>query len=128
MTNKLLSSDKIPQALIVRQAPLSNFDDYLKVILKGIICPKHGCGECVWCKKIDANKYYDLLVFNGKQMKKQEVVDLINRYNRAGLESCNIRVYVIKDIEYASKSIVNSLLKNTLNLCRFNGGSIKELI
>ncbi len=111
MTNKLFSSNKIPQALIVRQAPLSNFEDYLKIILKGIICPKHGCGECVWCKKIDANKYYDLLVFNGKEMKKQEVVDLINRYTRAGLESCNIRVYVIKDIEYASKSIINSLLK-----------------
>ena len=111
MKNKLFSSDKIPQALIVRQAPLSNFDACLKDILKGIICPKHGCGECVWCKKIDESKYYDLLVFEGKQMKKQEVIDLINRYSRAGLESCNIRVYVIKNIEYASKSILNSLLK-----------------
>ncbi len=44
-------------------------------------------------------------------MKKQEVLDLIARYSRAGLESCNIRVYVIKNIEYASKSILNSLLK-----------------
>ncbi len=111
MKNKLFSTDKIPQALIVRQAPLSNFDACLKDILKGIICPKHGCGECVWCKKIDEGKYYDLLVFEGKQMKKQEVIDLINRYSRSGLESCNIRVYVIKNIEYASKSILNSLLK-----------------
>lgn len=111
MKNKLFSSDKIPQALIIRQAPLSNFDACLKDILKGIICPKHGCGECVWCKKIDAGKYYDLLVFEGKQMKKQEVLDLITRFSRSGLESCNIRVYVIKNIEYASKSILNSLLK-----------------
>ncbi|MCQ3914556.1 MAG: hypothetical protein MJ201_01940 [Mycoplasmoidaceae bacterium] len=44
-------------------------------------------------------------------MKKQEVLDLMTRYSRAGLESCNIRVYVIKNIEYASKSILNSLLK-----------------
>ncbi len=44
-------------------------------------------------------------------MKKQEVLDLITRFSRSGLESCNIRVYVIKDIEYASKSILNSLLK-----------------
>lgn len=47
MKNKLFATDKIPQAIIIRQAPLSNFDDCLKDILKGIICPKHGCGECV---------------------------------------------------------------------------------
>lgn len=111
MKNKLFSTDKIPQALIVRQAPLSNFDTCLKEILKGIICPKHGCGECVWCKKIDAGQYFDLLVFEGKEMKKQQVIDLVNRYNKSGIEACNIRVYVIKNIEYASKSILNSLLK-----------------
>ena len=47
MKNKLFLTDKIPQAMIVKQAPLSNFDSYLKEIMKGIICPKHGCGECV---------------------------------------------------------------------------------
>lgn len=111
MKNKLFSTGKIPQALIVRQAPLSNFDDCLKDILKGIICPKHGCGECVWCKKIENNQYFDLFVYEGKQMKKQEVIDLIARCNKSGVEACNIRVYVIKNIEYASKSILNSLLK-----------------
>ena len=111
MKNKLFSTDRIPQAMIVKQAPLSNFDACLKEIMKGIICPKHGCGECVWCKKIDDNQYFDLLVFEGKQMKKQEILDLMSRYSRSGLESCNIRIYVIKNIEYASKSILNSLLK-----------------
>ena len=111
MKNKLFSTDKIPQALIVRQAPLSNFDACLKEILKGIICPKHGCGECVWCKKIDNDQYFDLFIYEGKQMKKQEVIDLINKCNKSGIEACNIRVYVIKNIEYASKSILNSLLK-----------------
>lgn len=111
MKNKLFTTDKIPQALIVRQAPLSNFDAFLKDILKGIICPKHGCGECVWCKKIDQGKYFDLRIFDGKQMKKQDVIDLIDRYSRPGLEACNIQVYVIKNIEYSSKSILNSLLK-----------------
>ncbi|MCQ3915743.1 MAG: hypothetical protein MJ195_03360 [Mycoplasmoidaceae bacterium] len=44
-------------------------------------------------------------------MKKQEVIDLITKCNKSGIEACNIRVYVIKNIEYASKSILNSLLK-----------------
>lgn len=111
MINKLFSSNKIPQAIIVRQAPLSDFDKYLKEIMKGIICPKHGCGFCEWCKKIDENKYFDLYVFDGKEMKKQQVIDLITRCNKSGIELCNIRIYVIKNIEYASKSILNSLLK-----------------
>lgn len=111
MINKLFTTNKIPQAMIIRQAPLSNFDACLKEIMKGIICPKHGCGECVWCKKIDNNQYFDLLIFDGKEVKKQEVLDLMSRYSRAGLESCNIRIYVIKNIEYASKYILNSLLK-----------------
>ena len=42
-------------------------------------------------------------------MKKQDVVDLINRYSRPGLESCNFQFYVIKNIEYASKSILNTV-------------------
>ncbi|MCQ3907494.1 MAG: hypothetical protein MJ219_01775 [Mycoplasmoidaceae bacterium] len=50
-------------------------------------------------------------MFDGKEVKKQEVLDLMSRYSRAGLESCNIRIYVIKNIEYASKYILNSLLK-----------------
>ena len=47
MKNKLFTSNKIPQALIVRQAPLSNFDAFLKDLMKGVVCDKHGCGECV---------------------------------------------------------------------------------
>ena len=111
MKNKLFSTDKIPQALIVRQAPLSNFNVFLKDVMKGIICSKHGCGVCEWCKKIDENKYFDLTIFDGKEVKKQEIVDLISRLSLPGIESCNVRVYVIKNIEYASKSILNSLLK-----------------
>lgn len=111
ITNKPFKTINFNQAIIVRQAPLSNFDSYLKEILKMIICPKHGCNKCEWCKKIDQGKYCDLLVFDGKEMKKQEVVDLIRQYTKAGLESCNKRIYIIKNIEYASKSIVNSLLK-----------------
>lgn len=111
MENRLLNFEHIPQALIVRLAPLSNFDAFIKKILKAIVCPEHGCGKCIWCEKIENNNYFDLRVFNAKEMKKQDVLDLISRYSRPGLETSNIQMYVIKNIEYASKSILNSLLK-----------------
>ncbi|MCQ2748216.1 MAG: hypothetical protein MJ223_03110 [Mycoplasmoidaceae bacterium] len=44
-------------------------------------------------------------------MKKSEAVDLMTRFSLPGIEKCNIRIYVIKNIEYANKSILNSLLK-----------------
>lgn len=111
MKNKLFISNKIPQAIIIRQSPLSDFERFLKDILKGIICPEHGCNKCVWCKKIDTNQYFDLFIYDGKEIKKQDIINLITRCNKSGIESCDIRVYVIKNIEYASKAILNSLLK-----------------
>lgn len=111
MKHKLFDLEKIPQALIVRQAPLSNFDDFLKDFMKFLICDKHGCNECIWCKKINNNQYCDLEVADGKTLKKDYSVSIINKFYNHGIEEKNIRVYVIKNIEFARKEIVNSLLK-----------------
>lgn len=111
MKHKIFEQKTIPQALIVRQAPLSNFDEFLKDYLKFLICDKHGCNQCVWCKKIDANQYLDLEIADGKSLKKDYSTSIINKFYNHGIEEKNVRVYVIKNIEYARKEIVNSLLK-----------------
>lgn len=111
MKHKLFSQNHIPQALIVRLAPLSNFDAFLKDYLKFLICDEHGCNKCEWCKKIDANQYFDLEITDAKSLKKDYSKSIIDRFYNAGKEEKNIRVYVIKNIEFASKKIINSLLK-----------------
>lgn len=111
MASNLFNQKTIPQALIVRQAPLSNFDAFLKKYLKFLICDEHGCNKCIWCKKIDANQYCDLEIADGKTLKKDYSSSIIKRFYNSGIEEKNIRVYVIKNIEYARKEIVNSLLK-----------------
>lgn len=111
MANNLFNQKTIPQTLIVRQAPLSNFDAFLKDYLKFLICDKHGCNQCIWCKKIDANQYCDLEIADGRSLKKDYSTSIIKRFYNSGIEEKNIRVYVIKNIEYARKEIVNSLLK-----------------
>lgn len=111
MKHKIFEQKTIPQALIVRQAPLSNFDAFLKDYLKFLICDKHGCNQCIWCKKIDGGQYLDLEIADGKTLKKDYSTSIINKFYNHGVEEKNIRVYVIKNIEYARKEIVNSLLK-----------------
>jgi len=106
-----LKGNKIPQALIVRQAPLSNINAFLKSFLKALICVNDSCGQCYWCKKIDAGKYFDLEILDGKTLKRAELTNVVERFARSGVEETGIRVYVIKDIEYASNKILNSLLK-----------------
>lgn len=111
MKHKLFELKNIPQALIIRQAPLSNLDDFLKDFLKFLVCDKHGCNQCEWCKKINSNNYFDLEIADGRNLKKDYSISIINKFKDHGREEKNIRVYVIKNIEYASKKIVNSLLK-----------------
>ena len=99
-------------SLIVQVAPFANFDYFLKQCMKSIICPKRGCNTCFWCKKIDNNKYYDLVILDAKTgIKKEEIEKLISRFLYAGLEKTNIKFYVIKNFEYISKKIANSWLK-----------------
>lgn len=99
-------------SLIVQVAPLANFDNFLKQCMKSLICPKFGCNTCIWCKKIDNNKYYDLVILDAKVgIKKEEIENLVIKFSCTGLEKTNIKFYVIKNLEYASKKVVNSLLK-----------------
>ena len=99
-------------SLIVQIAPLSNFDHFLKQCMKSTICPNHGCNSCIWCKKIDGDKYFDLILLDANVgIKKEEIENLIFRFSQPGLEKTNIKFYVIKNLEYASKKVTNSLLK-----------------
>lgn len=113
MIDKLLKSQNKPQALLVIEAYLSNFDDFLKKYMKSIVCVEHGCNKCKWCEKIDKNKYFDLYVFDAKInfLKKNEILELIQKFSFNGTESINRKFYVIKNIEAASKQALNSLLK-----------------
>ena len=43
---------------------------FLKDFLKHLVCDKHGCNQCKWCKKIDSNNYFDLEIADGKSLKK----------------------------------------------------------
>lgn len=112
MTNNFFNLPKKSHALIVKQYPLSNFTLFLKQFMKSIVCLNHGCGNCPWCKKIEQDQYYDLMIFDAKiDLKKDNVIDIQNKFIKSGLEEKNIKFLVIKNIDFANKQVLNCLLK-----------------
>ena len=112
MTNNFFNLPKKSHALIVKQYPLSNFTLFLKQFMKSIVCLNHGCGNCPWCKKIEQDQYYDLIIFDAKiDLKKDDIIDMQNKFIKSGLEEKNIKFLVIKNIDFANKQVLNCLLK-----------------
>ncbi len=112
MTNNFFNLPKKSHALIIKQYPLSNFILFLKQFMKSIVCLNHGCGNCPWCKKIEQDQYYDLIIFDAKiDLKKDDIIDMQNKFIKSGLEEKNIKFLVIKNIDFANKQVLNCLLK-----------------
>ena len=113
MIQKLIKSNKKPKSLLVVQSQFSDFDFFIKQYMKSIICDNGGCNQCKWCDKINNSQYFDayFLDVKVKNIKKEEMINLITKLYSNALESKNIKFLVIKNIDYASKHITNSLLK-----------------
>ena len=112
MINNFFDLQKKPHALIVKQYPLSDFTSFLKQFMKSIVCINNGCNHCQWCKKIEQEQYYDLTIFDAKiDLKKSDIIDTQNKFIKSSLEEKNIKFFVIKNIDFANKYVLNCLLK-----------------
>ncbi|KEZ22988.1 hypothetical protein [Ureaplasma diversum] len=95
--------------LILNQA--ANQIAYLKEQLIEVIKTKTNNDLDLYINKINNDQYLDLVILDGASLKKQDLIDLQNRFNNPGLESIDVKFYLIKNIEQASKIVLNSLLK-----------------
>ncbi|WP_027123733.1 hypothetical protein [Mycoplasmoides pirum] len=94
---------------------------YLKPILinysKKIVCLNktndNFCDQCSNCEKINNEQYFDFNVIDNsnKTISKESILHLQNNFIYKGLEEGNKKIYLIKEIEKASKEAINSLLK-----------------
>ncbi|AMC94561.1 hypothetical protein AOC36_11435 [Erysipelothrix larvae] len=80
---------------------------------KRIFCPQGGEDNCVICQRIDHNEYADLHIISGKEtsIKKDEILDLKEVMAQTAFESNSKKIYIIHDVDQASPSALNSLLK-----------------
>ncbi|MDR2557439.1 MAG: hypothetical protein LBC33_01190 [Mycoplasmataceae bacterium] len=98
-------------AVIIHEANLCNIESIITNHVINIL-KQHQADERV-INKVQNGQYYDLITFDAQNnsLKKDDVDQLLTRLSRQGYESINVKFYVIKCIENASKQALNALLK-----------------
>ena len=78
-----------------------------------LICDETlACENCNDCRKVKENKYSDIIRFNGKDnsIKKGNIELIQDTFKKSSLEG-KAKIYIIENIEYATKEAMNTLLK-----------------
>lgn len=85
-------------------------------LAKSILCDHpdpFACEECITCQRIDHDEYPDFVFLNGEEdsIKKEEVRETLNLFQKTPLERKGVMIYVIHLVENMTPEAVNSLLK-----------------
>ncbi|MBO4540400.1 MAG: hypothetical protein J5736_00275 [Bacilli bacterium] len=69
--------------------------------------------ECICCQRIENEEYPDLVILDGSEnaIKKEEVLNLVNGFQKTPLEKKGIMIYIVNMVENMGVEAVNSLLK-----------------
>ncbi len=107
MIEKLLKTKNKPQALILVEARFSNLDHYINEYLKSFLDDPEDK------LRIVKKSYVDLAEINGyiNGIKKQDILNIQNRFANTPFEKSKKRFYVIQGIEVTNNEAMNSLLK-----------------
>lgn len=85
-----------------------------KFLMKSIACEHTiACNDCDNCYRIDNDYYADMIIIDGlsKSIKKDDIIDVQEKFSKTALEISNKRFYMIKGIDNITISAANSLLK-----------------
>lgn len=114
--NFFLNLRFIPQVILLSTVD-NSFDSTINVLLKKIVCQKNFCQNnpfCNNCQKIIDNCYLDLTRYKfnkSNPMKKQDVINVIDKLSLQSLETGNSKICLLEAIEYSSLEANNSFLK-----------------
>lgn len=113
---RALESDKLSHAYIFSGASGALKKEAAYLLAQSLICENRtdfACEECELCRRIADNQYADIIYLDGSKesIKKQQVLDLQQQFNRTGLEIHNQKIYIIDQAENATPEALNSLLK-----------------
>lgn len=111
-----LKNDKISHAYLLSGNPGMPLKDVAMYLAKSILCDNPqplACNSCITCVRIDEGNYPDVMVFDGAQsrIKKGDIENIINNFNKTALEDKGIMIYVLHLVETMQPITVNSLLK-----------------
>ncbi len=93
--------------------PIKEVATYLA---KSLLCDSPtplACNSCLTCMRVDDGNYADFILVDGSKgtVKKSDIQNIIETFDKKALESKGVQVYIIHQIENMTTEAVNSLLK-----------------
>lgn len=104
------SNKRIPHAFLLVG---NNTEKPLNFLAMSLICNEDlACMKCNDCRKVLENKYADIIRLNGSDasIKKNDIEKIQETFKKSSLEG-KAKIYIIENIEYATKEAMNTLLK-----------------
>ena len=102
--------NKIPHAFLLVG---NNTKVPLNYLAMSLICDETlACEKCNDCRKVLENKYGDIIRYDGKEtsIKKGDIEYIQDTFKKSSLEG-KTKIYIIENIESATKEAMNTLLK-----------------
>lgn len=106
-----LSNKKIPHAFLLVG---NQTEKPLQFLAMSLICKEDvlACETCNDCRRVKEYNYPDLIHFNGKEetIKKGQIETIQETFKKSSVEG-SVKIYILENIENATKEAMNSLLK-----------------
>lgn len=111
-----LKNKTLTHAYLLSGEPGTPLFNVAKYLAKSILCDDPSplaCDNCITCIRIDSNNYPDVIMLDGSKatIKKEDILNIENRFEKTALESKNIMIYIINLVENMTIEAVNSMLK-----------------
>lgn len=111
-----LNSKHLSHAFLLSGNPGTPLLEVAKFLAKSILCDDPSplaCNSCITCLRVDDENYPDFIVYDGEKgtIKKQQIGDLEEQFDKKAFESKGIMIYVLHLVENMTVEAVNSILK-----------------
>ena len=113
---KAIEEDKLSHAYLFHGASSTMKKEAAILLAQSLVCTHRNpfaCEVCDTCLRIANNQYADIIYLDGSKtsIKKDQIVDLQQQFNKTGLEMFNQKIYILNEAENATPEALNSLLK-----------------
>ena len=110
------ASNKINHAFLLSGLKGSPIKESAIYVAQSLVCENPNplaCEECLSCLRIANQSYADFIYIDGElgTIKKEEIEGLQSSFSKSGVEAKGLKIYIINQLEKATASATNSLLK-----------------
>ena len=111
-----LNNNTLSHAYLLVGNPGTPLLETAKYLAKSIICNDPSplaCDNCISCLRFDSENYPDAIFLDGAKatIKKDDVIQIENRFDKTALDEKGIKIYIINLVENMTVEAVNSMLK-----------------